>query len=128
MSSSARYAREIPQRYRNEAARCVCGKVYYPPRKVCGEDREFETVVMPRDGNVITYTVIHVPPSGFEDQSPYALALVELDNGVRVMGQVVDCDPDEVEIGMAVRSEFRRISEEGHGGILRYGHKFVPRR
>jgi uncharacterized OB-fold protein len=129
MSTVARYWREIPQRYRYEAGKCTsCGKVWFPPRRVCSDckGREFETVVLPLEGEVETYTVIRVAPSGFGDLAPYAVGIVKLSDGTRIMSQVVDCDPTEVTIGMPVRIEFRRVNEEGESGVLMYGYKCVP--
>lgn len=129
MFSPAIAWREFPQRYRLEAARCTgCGKVLYPPRVVCPScrGRSFETVVLPRTGKVVTYTVVRVPPAGFTDQAPLPIALVELANGVRVMVQIADvADPATLEIGMPVRLEFRRVSADGEAGVIFYGHKAV---
>jgi uncharacterized OB-fold protein len=130
MFSPARAWREFPQRYRLEAARCDgCSKVLYPPRLICPEcgGREFTDETLPRSGKVVTFTVVRVPPAGFTEQSPLPIALVELDNGARVMVQIGDvADPDTVEIGMPVRLEFRRISSDGEAGVIFYGHKAVP--
>lgn len=130
MFSPARAWREFPQRYRLEAARCEgCSKILYPPRMVCPAcgGRDFEQLVLPRDGKVLTFTVVRVPPAGFTEQSPLPIALVELDNGVRVMVQIGDvADPDTLEIGTPVRLEFRRISSDGEAGVIFYGHKAVP--
>ncbi len=128
MFSPARAWREYPQKYRLEAEKCGCGKICYPPRVVCPEcgSRSFETVEMPREGTVVTYTVVRVPPTGFVDQSPLPIAIVELTNGVRLMVQIGDvADPDELHIGMKVRLEFRRISADGEAGNIFYGHKAV---
>ncbi len=132
MTFPARAWREFPQRYRLEASRCTdCSKVLYPPRVVCPGcgGRSFETVELPRTGKIVTFTVVHVPPSGFAEQAPLPIALVELDNGARIMVQVGDvADPGELHTGMPVRLEFRRISSDGEAGIIRYGHKAVPAR
>jgi uncharacterized OB-fold protein len=129
MISPGRSWREFPQRYRLEAAKCTsCKKVLYPPRVVCPSCKgaEFETVVLPRDGKVVTFTVVRVPPAGFTEQTPLPIALVELMEGVRVMVQVGDlADPEELQIGMPVRLEFRRISWDGEAGLIFYGHKAV---
>ncbi len=129
MFSPARAWREYPQRYRLEAARCTgCGKILYPPREVCPacKARTFETVALPREGKVVTFTVVRVPPAGFTAQSPLPIALVELANGVRVMVQIADvADPSTLEVGMAVRLEFRRINADGEAGVIFYGHKAV---
>ncbi len=128
MFSPARAWREYPQKYRLEAGKCECGKICYPPRVICPEcgGRSFETVAMPREGKVVTFTVVRVPPTGFVDQSPLPIAIVELSNGVRLMVQIADiADPDEVTIGMPVRLEFRRINSDGEAGPIFYGHKAV---
>jgi len=130
MLSPARAWREYPQRYRLEAARCtVCGKISYPPRVICPgcRGKSFETVTLSRKGTVVTFTVVPVPPAGFEGQAPLVLALVELEDGVRTMVQIADVpDPSAVKIGMPVRLELRKISEEGEAGTINYGHKAVP--
>ena len=129
MSDAARYWREIPQRYRMEAGRCKgCGKVWFPPRLVCAEcrGREFETVKLADEGKVMTFTVIRVAPSGFGDDVPYAVAIVELTDGVRITCQVVDCDPEELEIGSKVKIEFRKVNQDGEAGVIYYGYKGVP--
>ncbi len=129
MISPARSWREFPQRYRLEAAKCAgCEKVHYPPRVVCSEcgGKTFETIILPRDGKIVTYTVVRVPPAGFTEQTPLPIALVELMEGVRVMVQIGDvADPAELEIDMPVRLEFRRISWDGEAGLIYYGHKAV---
>ena len=126
---SAKYWREVPQRYRYEAATCEsCGKVFFPPRLVCSGCRgqKFKTTTLAQEGAVETYTVIHVAPSGFGDQAPYAVGIIKLDDGVKVTAQIVDCDPRELATGDRVRLEFRRIQQDGEDGVLCYGYKFVP--
>jgi len=127
---SSRNWREYPQRYRLEASKFKKSrKTYFPPRAVDPEtgDTEFEIVKLPDTGEVLTYTVIRVAPAQWGDQSPYALAIVKLTDGTRLMGQMTDCDVEEVKIGMEVRIEFRRVQSEGHHGVLSYGYKFVPK-
>ena len=126
---SPRYWREIPQRYRLEAGKCKkCGKVYFPPRIICAEckSQEFETVNLQREGKLLTYTIIRVAPSQFVDQTPYAIGIVELNDGVKILSQIADCDLDKLEIGQKVRIEFRKIYQEGEAGIICYGYKCVP--
>jgi len=129
MATPSRYWREIPQRYRLEANKCdPCGKIFFPPRLICPEcgNRELTSVKLKHTGKVLTYTVIHTPPHKFEDQAPYAMGIVELDDGARVTGQIVDCDFGDLTIGMPVKIEFRKIFSEGESGIICYGYKFVP--
>jgi len=126
---SPRYWREIPARYRLEAARCRgCGKVAFPPRRACSacRGREWEKTNLSWKGKVITSTVVQVAPTEFQMEAPYAVAVLETPEGARLMAQVVDCDPSTVGPGMEVALVFRRLRKEGHGGILCYGFKAVP--
>jgi hypothetical protein len=125
----ARVAREFPSRYRLEAGHCEkCGAVVYPARTVCPScrGRKFTTIQLKPEGRIVTFTVIHVPPAAFKNESPYALAVVELEDGVRVTCQVADVEPASVTTGMPVRLEFRRLQEDGEAGVIAYGHKAVP--
>lgn len=129
MPTPSRYWREIPQRYRLEAKKCKnCGYVCFPPRLVCPQcgAREFGFVKLADRGTLVTYTIIRVPPHQFADQAPYAVGIAELDDGVKLTAQVVDCAFTDVKIGMRVKIEFRKIYEEGEGGVIYYGYKFVP--
>jgi uncharacterized protein len=63
-------------------------------------------------GTVHTYTVVHraMDPRAFP--APYVLAVVELDEGPRMLTNVVDVDPAAVEIGMRVAVCFERVDDD----------------
>jgi hypothetical protein len=129
MPTPSKYWREIPQRYRLEAAKCKnCGAILFPPRLICPEckKRDFVKTRLADRGKVFTFTIIRVPPRQFVDQAPYAVGIVELDDGVKLTGQIVDCDFEDLKIGKRVKIEFRKIYSEGESGIICYGYKFVP--
>jgi uncharacterized OB-fold protein len=129
MPTPSRYWREIPQRYRVEANQCKnCGTKFFPPRLVCSEcqSQELEKAKLSEKGKLLTYTVIRVPPHQFADQAPYAVGIAEMEDGVKLTGQIVDCDFEDIKVGMSVKLEFRKIFQEGESGILCYGYKFVP--
>lgn len=131
----ARYHRYIPQRYRLEAAYCKeCDVYFFPPRLVknCHHKKDgkckcddFEIRQLPFEGELLTYTIIHTPSDQFSDQKPFALGIVELAPGARITTQIADVDFNELEIGMKVRVEFRRIQTVGDEGVLAYGYKVV---
>lgn len=125
-----RFWREIPSRYNLIGTRCDnCGKVFFPPRYLCPNCRRAgrpEPCQLKGRGKILSYAVIHVPPKGLEDQTPYVLATVELEEGPRLTTQITDCNPDEVKIGDEVEVVFRRINEDGDGGAIFYGYKFRP--
>lgn len=124
-----RHWREIPRRYRLEAGKCKkCGKILFPGRLVCPAcgHREFETIRLSGKGKLVTHTITRVAPEGYGDQVPYGVGIVEMEEGVRVMAQITDCDPEKLKIGDTLVTEFRRIKEQGKTGIIQYGYKFVP--
>ncbi len=123
-----RYTREIPQRARLEAAKCTqCGHIEFPPRLICSKcgNREFEPVTLQKTGTLLTYTIIYTPAEAFAMQAPFAMGIVELDDGVRLTTQIVDTPFDQLEVGKRVEIIFRRVQKEGHAGILEYGYKAV---
>jgi len=67
-----------------------------------------------------------VPSEGFEAFTPYVIALVQLIEGPKVTTQIVDCQPEDVYIGMPVESCFRKLSTFGREGVISYGFKFKP--
>ncbi|MCK4893392.1 MAG: Zn-ribbon domain-containing OB-fold protein [Calditrichia bacterium] len=127
--SVSKYWREMPQRYRLEGGKCkACGEIYFPVRlvcKACGA-KEFEKIKLSREGVLVSHTVIHIAPGKFTDQVPYAVGIVELKEGVRLLAQIADCSDQKLKKGTPLRIEFRKISEEGNAGILNYGYKCVP--
>lgn len=125
---SPKYAREIPQRFRLKAARCTtCGHVNFPPRLICPKCRgkKFEIVGLKEEGTILTYTIIRVAADKFSKQIPFAVGIVELDDGVRLTTQIADADLEKLQIGQKVRLVFRKIQEEGKAGILCYGYKAI---
>jgi uncharacterized protein len=87
-----------------------CGTVQHRPRAQCVTclGGEIEHFVASGRGTVWTFTVTEqnqAPP--FRDATPYVLAYVELEEGPRLLTNVVGCPPDAVRIGLPVVAEFR---------------------
>ena len=88
--------------------RCqACGAWLQPPLercRHCAGPTAFERAA--GTGTVHSYIVVHHPSvQAFADELPYVIALVELDEGVRLPGRVVDAAGPEVEIGARVHAE-----------------------
>ena len=86
-----------------------CGAVQHKPRALCVTclSDDVDHVVASGRGRVHTYTVTHQNQlPAFRDACPYVLAYVELDEGPRVLTNIVGCDPAEVRIGLAVVADF----------------------
>lgn len=85
--------------------RCrACGKFVFYPRSVCPHcmAAELDWVNASGRGRVHSYTVVHRAPPGFEGDAPYAVVLVELEEGPHLLTRLTDVDVREVRIGMAV--------------------------
>lgn len=93
--------------------RCFCGKLRHPPGPMCPVCRslEWEAAEACGRGTVYSYVVAHHPPiPPFE--YPNLIVLVELEEGVRIVSNLVDIEPEEVEIGMAVRARFDEVEPD----------------
>jgi len=128
------YWRTIPQRYGLVGLKCKkCGSVNFPPKgvcKYCNGSSEFEEIHLSGKGKVHTYVLISAggaPPEFAEQEKAggqYPVAIVQLEEGPKVIGQIADIDPKEVKMDMPVTTELRKIYTEE--GVIRYGFKFVP--
>jgi len=114
--------RKIKYRYDLRGSYCKnCGSQHYPPRNFCPTCRRkgrVEETLFPDEGKIISYTIVR-------ENEPYILALIELDNGARILSQIACDDPAKVKTGMRVKKVFRRYGEDGEDGIINYGTKFV---
>ncbi|MGH9901584.1 MAG: Zn-ribbon domain-containing OB-fold protein [Pyrinomonadaceae bacterium] len=107
---------EAARRHELVLQQCAaCARFRFYPRVVCPHcfSDGFEWRRAAGRGTVYSFTVIHRAPfPAFRDKVPYVLALIELDEGVRMMTNVVGCDPDAVRIGMPVEVTFEDVTEE----------------
>jgi uncharacterized protein len=88
--------------------RCTeCGVVAHPPRPLCPAcwAAAFEWVESSGRGRVVSATTVHHPPSP-AFATPYVLAIVRLEEGPRMMTNIVTDDPSRVRIDMPVRVTF----------------------
>ncbi len=76
-------------------------------------------------GEVYSFTTLTEPPEGFDEQAPYTLALIRLDEGPLVTAQLTDLD-NPVAIGDRVEMVTRKLTTEGPKGMIIYGYKFRP--
>ncbi|MFC5746865.1 OB-fold domain-containing protein [Actinomadura rugatobispora] len=94
--------------------RCAdCGALRHPPGPMCPSchsvKRDF--VVASGRGEVHSYVVHHHPPVPGRTP-PYVVAVVDLEEGVRIVGNVNGCPPEDVAIGMPVKLAFERMDDE----------------
>jgi uncharacterized OB-fold protein len=94
--------------------RCsACGHAQFYPRGLCtdcGATPDWATAS--GRGRVYTFTIIRQTHSeGFKDEIPYAVAMIELPEGVKMMGNLTDCPLDEIQVGMAVEAYAVEVAE-----------------
>jgi uncharacterized OB-fold protein len=65
-------------------------------------------------------------PASHEEQAPYTVALVKLEEGPLITAQLTDVDRKDVKIGMPVEMTTRVLQSNGDRGMIVYGYKFRP--
>ena len=105
-----------------------CSAKIFPPRDICPEcgDEAKDHYQFSGRGEVYSYTTLYNAPAGYEEQAPYTVAMVQLEEGPLVTAQLTDIDVKEPEVGMPVEMVTRKLGSEGDRGILIYGYKFRP--
>ena len=96
------------------------------PVKVWRKQKEISSLLGKR-GKIVSYTIIRVPPLGFEKQAPYPVILVEFKDGTRKVGQLVSYEEEDLKFGREVEIVYRRIKETEADGVIQYGVKFRPK-
>ncbi len=126
----ARHWRLKAQRYQLVGEVCPnCQGKIFPPRDVCPHcavEEAQPTFQFSGRGEIFSYSTVHNAPEGYEDQTPYTVALVKLEEGPLVTAQLTDVGSNQVEIGMPVEMVTRKIRTHGEEGLIIYGYKFRP--
>jgi hypothetical protein len=96
--------------------RCTdCGAWRHVPREMCPQcgSWQWEWARSNGCGTVFTWTTIaRALHPAFQDDTPYAPIVIEMEEGVRLLSQVIDCAPDQLRIGMAVEVVFEDVTGE----------------
>jgi uncharacterized OB-fold protein len=101
-----------------------CDQLHYPFRMVCKKCRqndffEFDIVPLPKQGKLLTFTKVYNLPAEFE-VATLGLGMVELDNGLRITGQL---EVEEPKIGMAVQGTVKVVRKSAYDKF--YGMVFT---
>lgn len=91
-----------------------CDHTYFPPRAhcpACGA-RDVRVVNASGKGRLYSYIINHLPTPGFEP--PFAIAVVELEEGPRLMSNIVNCEqtPEALELDMALEVTFEKLNDD----------------
>jgi uncharacterized OB-fold protein len=107
---------EAAKRHELVMPRCrMCDRLFFYPREVCpaclGADLDW--VKVSGRGRLYSFTVIHQPANpAFEADAPYVYAMVQLEEGPRLISNLVDCPPDQARVDMAVEAVFDDVTPE----------------
>jgi hypothetical protein len=92
-----------------------CNSFQYYPRKVCGNcwSEDIKWQQCSGKGSVYSYSICRIPTfPGFEQDVPYVVAMVELEEGVRMTSNIIACPVTDVYIGMQVEAVFDAVTED----------------
>ncbi len=126
--STVKAYKEKEGRYRLRGVRCDdCGEIWFPRRFVCPQcqSTHLSPYLCARTGRIITSWVdtMGFPAIGYEDIDERVVAMIRLDDGVTVIGEIADCHaevPKDTPVEMVIRAQKRDDT-----GNLMYGFKFV---
>ena len=129
MTEQKKYSRPIPhideenrpwwealKRHELYLQRCRdCGAMRYYPRAQCPDclSSRTEWVKSSGRGTIYTFTVTYQNQApGFRESIPYVMAYVELDEGLKVLTNIVDCRPEQAKIGTPVEAVYEDVTDE----------------
>jgi uncharacterized protein len=91
-----------------------CANVYFPPRPFCPSCASRHVSIFSASGKATLYSYVihHRPVAGFTP--PYAIAVVELEEGPRMMSNIIDCPqtPEALELDMPLEVAFERLDDK----------------
>ncbi len=107
---------EAAQRHELYIQKCRdCGDLRFHPRALCTNcmSSRTEWIRCSGRGKIYTFTVTYQNgSSGFRDSLPYVLAWVELEEGVKMLTNIVECPPDQVKIDQRVEAVFDDVTPD----------------
>ncbi len=108
---------EAANRGELQIQRChACSRYYFYPRSVCPHcgSTDVTWVTVSGRGHLHTYVISHRPAPGFEEEAPYAIAVVELEEGPRMMANIVGVPntPEELVLEMPLEVRFEPRGEQ----------------
>jgi len=91
-----------------EATQCrICKKIYFPPRMDCSNCLSTDSMSwkdIDNEWTLITYTKAHFAPTGFEEDTPYILAIAESTDSLKTLARLSkDVNEDQIKLGMKLQ-------------------------
>jgi uncharacterized OB-fold protein len=92
-----------------------CGDLRFPPHRLCAKclSRESSWTPVSGEGEVYSFIVMHrVYHPAFASQVPYAVAMIKLKEGTKMISNVIGIDPHTIKCGMPVKVSFEKLNDE----------------
>lgn len=85
-----------------------CGTIMCPPRTICRKclSDKFEWVEFKGRGKLLTYTIIHFPPTQFQALAPYAVGIVKLEEGPQLSTMIKNVKVEDIRMGMLLQADY----------------------
>lgn len=95
------------------------------PVKIWRRQKEIRKI-LGKKGKILSWTKIYVASADFKKIAPYPVVMVQLDDGKKAVGQLVDYKDEVLKTGMPVISILRKVRRADEEGVIPYGIKFKP--
>lgn len=79
-----------------------------------------------KKGEIVEWTIIRTPPKSFVQEAPYPVAIIRLENGKKMIGQLVDWQQEDLVKGRKVVAVLRKLFPENPESVIAYIIKFKP--
>lgn len=127
-ASISAYNRNYDKNYKMMGSKCnECGTVHFPSQSVCSKCNSFNTVedykFLGRSASLTTYTIDYL---AYSLDPPVNLAVIDFEEGGRIMSALVDVEEDEIKTKMELEMSFRKVNDAE--GVKTYFWKAVPKR
>jgi uncharacterized OB-fold protein len=85
-----------------------CGALLCPPRGLCPKcfSSSVEWTELKGEGRLLTYTIIHFPPTQFQALAPYAVGIVRMNDGPQLPGMIKNVKLEDLRIGMSLQVDY----------------------
>jgi hypothetical protein len=85
-----------------------CGTTLSPPRGLCPNcfSNSLDWIELKGKGRLLTFTIIHFPPSQFQALAPYAVGIVKMNEGPHLPGMIKNVKLEDLQIGMSLQVDF----------------------
>jgi uncharacterized OB-fold protein len=107
---------EAARRHELVMPRCtMCDQLFFYPREECPRclSTALEWVPVSGRGRLHSFTIVYQPANAaFRDVAPYVYAVVQLDEGPRLVSNVVQCDPETIRVDMPLVAVFDDVTPE----------------